>query len=171
MRMRGRRALLAAMAGLLARPAGAQTNPALPDPALAPPPPARLPASPPPAAAPDPLPRPVAIGGLLSMSGGGWRLAFEPGADAPTAAQRLGLLRLGGHLARETTGRITLWAEAAGNEDVSTTRRLSLRRGLAVRAGLVAGGLPETRVDIRALGRVEAGRDLVDILPMGATRS
>ncbi|MBB3898882.1 hypothetical protein [Roseococcus suduntuyensis] len=167
--MRARRALLAAMAGLLARPAGAQPNPSLPDPALAPPPPVRLPTSPPPAA-PLPLARPVAIGGLLSMNGGGWRLAFEPGTESPTAAQRLGLLRLGGHLARETTGRITLWAEAAGNEDVSTTRRLSLRRGLAVRAGLVAGGLPETRVDIRALGRVEAGQDLVDILPMGATR-
>lgn len=167
--MRARRALLAAMAGLLARPAAAQPGPSLPDPALAPPPPVRLPTSPPPAA-PLPLARPMAIGGLLSMSGGAWRLPFEPGTDTPTAAQRLGLLRLGGHLARETSGRITLWAEAAGNEDVSTTRRLSLRRGLAVRAGLVAGGLPETRVDIRALGRVEAGRDLVDILPMGATR-
>lgn len=167
--MRARRALMAAMAGLLTRPVAAQPNPSLPDPAQAPPPPVRLPSSPPPAT-PLPLARPVAIGGLLSMNGGGWRLAFEPGTETPTAAQRLGLLRLGGHLARETTGRITLWAEAAGNEDVSTTRRLSLRRGLAVRAGLVAGGLPETRVDIRALGRVEAGRDLVDILPMGATR-
>lgn len=163
--MRGRRALLAAMAGLLARPAASQ-----PDPALAPPPPVRLPSSPPPATPSGPLARPIAISGLVSLAGGGWRLPFEPGTDSPSAAQRLALLRLGGHLARETTGRITLWAEAAGNEDASTTRRLSLRRGLAVRAGLVAGGLPETRVDIRPLGRVEAGRDLVDILPMGATR-
>jgi hypothetical protein len=146
--------------------------PAQPAPAEAPPdapsldatPPARLPVLPPQVALP------TSVMGLRSLPQGGWRLGFEPGADTPSALQHLGVVGLGGVLARETTGRVTLWAEVAGGDDVSTTRRLALRRALAVRAALVAGGLPETRVDIRALGRTEAGRDVVDILPFGATR-
>jgi outer membrane protein OmpA-like peptidoglycan-associated protein len=36
--------------------------------------------------------------------------------------------------------------------DLSTTRRLSLVRARAVKAALVAGGLAETRIDIRPMG-------------------
>jgi hypothetical protein len=39
-----------------------------------------------------------------------------------------------------------------------------------VREALVLGGLPETRVDVRPLGRTEARRDVVDILPPGVAR-
>lgn len=164
----GRRSWLAGAAaalGALAAPAQAQ-----PDPALAPPPPVELSPFPAPAAPAAPLPSAPPLAGVESLPGGGWRLTFEAGGDTPSAPQGLALPQLGAFLARETTGRVTLWAEAFGEEDVSATRRLALRRGLAVRSGLVAGGLPETRVDIRPLGHVGPGRDLVDVLPLGATR-
>ncbi len=165
-----RRALTAGLAALTAGAVNAQ-----PLPAETPPPPLHLspfaPPAAPPAGPPSQAGTPTAIGGLRRLPQGAWRLSFEPGTDTPSALQRLGLMRLGGALARETTGRITLWSEVAGGEDdVSTTRRLALRRALAVRAALVAGGLAETRVDIRALGRTEAERDLVDILPFGIAR-
>lgn len=156
------------------QPATASGQPAAAADAAPPAPPLLSPSNAPP---PGPPPAtasqagmPTSFSGLRSLPAGGWRLGFEPGADTPSALQRLGLMRLGGALARATTGRVTLWAEVAAGEDVSTTRRLALRRALAVRAVLVAGGLPETRVDIRALGRTEAERDLVDILPFGVTR-
>lgn len=167
----GRRALVLGLAAALAggRALQAQT---LDDPAAAPPAAPRLGGAPPasqPGNAAQAAP-PIVISGLRNLPQGGWRLRFEPGADAPSALQRLGLQRLGGLLARETTGRVTLWAEVAAGEDVSATRRLALGRALAVRAALATGGLPETRVDIRALGRTEAALDVVDILPFGARR-
>ena len=63
-------------------------------------------------------------------------------------------------------GRVTLLAQVSGpTTDASTARRLALRRGLAVKAGLVAGGLAADRVDLRALGRLPEGADAVDIQP------
>lgn len=111
------------------------------------------------------------IPGMSSLPDGGWRLRFETGLDQPTPLQRLGLMRLGTALAQGAPGRVTLWAEVASREDVSATRRLALQRGLTVRAALVAGGLPETRVDIRPLGVTSLEMDVVDILPPGVVRS
>jgi outer membrane protein OmpA-like peptidoglycan-associated protein len=56
-------------------------------------------------------------------------------------------------------------------DDVSSARRLSLARAIAVREALVAGGLAATQVDVRALGRTEAALDIADILPPGTPRS
>lgn len=108
--------------------------------------------------------------GLIPLPGGGWRLLLAPEALEPTPAQRAALAGIGRQLAAETTGRVTLWAEVSQGEDVSAPRRRALQRARAVRAALVAGGLPETRVDIRPLGHTEARRDVVDILPPGLAR-
>jgi hypothetical protein len=117
------------------------------------------------------LPQPQLAAGVAPLPGGGWRLAFAREEDRALPEQRLTLMEIGNILAAGTTGRITLWAEVANGEDVSELRRLALRRALAVREALVLGGLPETRVDLRPLGRTEARRDVVDILPPGVTRS
>ncbi|WP_027284785.1 OmpA family protein [Rubritepida flocculans] len=116
------------------------------------------------------LPEPVPAPGVVALPGGGWRLLFAREEERPSPEQRLTLMEIGNILAAYTQGRVTLWAEVALGEDVSEARRLSLRRALAVREALVLGGLPETRVDLRPLGRTEARQDVVDILPPGAAR-
>ena len=50
---------------------------------------------------------------------------------------------------------------------VPDARRASLARAQAVKAALVAGGLPATRVDLRPLGRLAEAADRVDVLPPG----
>jgi hypothetical protein len=117
-----------------------------------------------------PLPEPLPAPGIAALPGGGWRLAFAREEERPGPEQRLTLMEIGNILAAYTQGRVTLWAEVALGEDVSEARRLALRRALAVREALVLGGLPETRVDVRPLGRTEARRDVVDILPPGVAR-
>jgi outer membrane protein OmpA-like peptidoglycan-associated protein len=117
-----------------------------------------------------PLPQPQLAPGLQALPGGGWRLTFARDEDRATPEQRLTLMEIGNILAATTTGRVTLWAEAANGEDVSELRRLALRRALAVRDAMALGGLPETRVDLRPLGRTAAARDVVDIMPPAVTR-
>lgn len=117
-----------------------------------------------------PLP-PIRLGrGVAQLSAGAWRVAFPVEAEAPDAEQRAALGRLGAALQAGTLGRVTLNAEASAGDDISTHRRLSLARARAVKAALVAGGLNETRVDIRALGRTEHARDVVDVLSPTAPR-
>jgi hypothetical protein len=150
---------------LLAAPGLAAAD-TLPDPAAAPPAPALLGprSAPAPASGRAPLALPPV--GVDTLPGGGWRIAGR-GLLASLAA-------LGRALAEalpEGRGRITLVAEvAAPADDPSSARRESLARALAVRGALESGGLPVTRIDIRPLGRTEAARDVVDILPPGATR-
>jgi hypothetical protein len=121
--------------------------------------------------APLPLPATAQPAPVAALPGGGWRLALPADATAPTEAQRAALLEVGRRLAADTTGRVTVWSEVSqAGEDVSTLRRLALERARAARAALVAGGLPETRVDLRALGRTEAARDVLDVMPPGVAR-
>ena len=151
--MPGRRAFLALffVQPIAAQPVAAQ--PVVPPPAL------------------PPLP-PVTLGrGVAAIPPGVWRVSFSPERDVLEAEQRAALGRLAGVLQRGTIGRITLMAEASAGDDVSTHRRLTLARARAVKAALVAGGLGETRIDIRALGRTEAGRDIVDVLAPTAPRN
>ncbi len=129
-------------------------------PALAQPPGA--PATLPPALPPMPAIR--LARGITELPQGAWRITFAADQDALDAEQRAALGRLGAALHASTTGRILLNSEASRGEDVSTHRRTSLARARAVKAALVAGGLEETRVDIRALGRTEQARDVVDVL-------
>jgi hypothetical protein len=116
------------------------------------------------------LPQPQLAPGFASLPGGGWRLTFAREEDRATPEQRLTLMEIGNILGANTTGRVTLWAEVANGEDVSEVRRLALRRALAVRDAMALGGLPETRVDLRPLGRTAAAQDVVDIMPPNVAR-
>jgi len=124
--------------------------------------PLSVPATPPLALPPMPVIR--LAPGMAELPQGAWRITFAADQDALDAEQRAALGRLGAALHASTTGRILLNSEASRGEDVSTHRRTSLARARAVKAALVAGGLQETRVDIRALGRTEQARDVVDVL-------
>ncbi|WP_380066213.1 hypothetical protein [Dankookia sp. GCM10030260] len=156
---------LLAAAPLAAQPA-AEPVPA--EPAAAPPDPANLSprpalAQPVPAAA---MPRPFALPpGMEARPDGAWRLRFAQGAEAAPPAADAALAELGRRLAAGPDGRVVVLAQASGPADVSTARRVSLARGLAVKEALVAGGLPPTRVDIRPLGRTPEAADAVDVQP------
>jgi outer membrane protein OmpA-like peptidoglycan-associated protein len=121
-------------------------------------------------------PSPLALpGGMSPLRDGAYRLAFRVGETALPAGTAPTLAEIGRRLAAASatgTGRITVEGHASGPVgDVSAARRLSLARAQAVRDALVAGGLDETRVDVRALGRTNAALDATDILPPGVTRT
>lgn len=117
-----------------------------------------------------PLP-PVPLATGVTVAGpGNWRVDFAPDSDALDAGPAAAIGRLGAVLAAGSVGRVTLIALASAGDDISTHRRLALGRALRVKAALIAGGLPENRIDIRALGRTEVARDSVDILAPTAPR-
>jgi hypothetical protein len=137
-----------------------------PEPPPVPPPPPRLategaaqvPSSP---AAGPPMPP-----GMAPLPEGGVRIALAGPILDP--AQLRALEMLGRALAALPAGRITVEAQVSGPaNDASMARRASLARAQAVKAALVAGGLPPTRIDLRPLGRVGNGADRVDVLPPG----
>jgi hypothetical protein len=114
----------------------------------------------------------AALPGLEPLLEGGWRLRLHPGATTvpPSAVPVLG--ELGRRLAAEPRGRVQVLAQSSGPaEDVSTARRLALERGIAVKQALSAGGLPETRIDIRPIGRTQEALDVVDVRPPSLTPS
>lgn len=125
------------------------------------------------------LPLPVAAeaalpAGVSALPEGVVRVAFRPGEAALPEGAGPALAALGARLAARPAGagRVTVEGQASGPaDDPSTARRLSLARAQAVRAALVAGGIAETRVDVRPLGRTAAGLDAADILPPEAPRS
>jgi outer membrane protein OmpA-like peptidoglycan-associated protein len=120
-------------------------------------------------------PPPLALpSGMAPLTDGAYRLSFRVGETALPTNTAATLSEIGRRLAAATppgTGRITVEGHASGPaNDVSAARRLSLARATAVRDALVAGGLDETRVDVRALGRTPLALDAADILPPGVTR-
>jgi hypothetical protein len=161
-----RRAVLAGL--VLPAAALAQDPPETlpPEPPPVPPPPVRLapeggPQVPAPAVAGPPMPP-----GIAPLPEGGVRIAMAGAALDPAQAQALAVL--GRALAALPAGRITVEAQVSGPaNDASMARRASLARAQAVKAALVAGGLPATRIDLRPLGRVGNGADRVDVLPPG----
>lgn len=124
------------------------------------------------AAPPPPLALPA---GMSPLRDGAFRVAFRVGDQALGAETVTTLREIGRRLAASTatgTGRITVEGHASGpTNDASAARRISLARANAVRDALVAGGLEETRVDVRPLGRTNAALDATDILPPGAQRA
>lgn len=157
----------AALLLLLAAPAAAQT---LPDPAPAPPAPAVL--DPRPArsnsAPPAQTALPALPPGVEALPEGGIRIQGQ----ALDGALRQAVVEYGRRLAATPNGRVTVLVEVAGPApDPHTARRASLARALAAKDALVEGGLPPTRIDLRPLGRTEAGADRLDVLPPGVTRS
>ena len=149
-------------------PAPIAADPAAPPvPAAAPPAPARLNGAPPPAPPPPALPWPSAA----ELRGNG-ALRLRMSAETPDAALRRALEEIGRRLATTPAGRITVEVQVSGHpRDASLARRSALARAQAVKAALVGGGLPATRIDLRPLGRLDPPADLVDILPPGAGRT
>jgi outer membrane protein OmpA-like peptidoglycan-associated protein len=122
-------------------------------------------------APPPPLALPT---GMSPLPHGAFRVAFRAGQSALPEGSAPTLREIGRRLAAAPAGngRVTVEGQASGPaNDASAARRLSLARAIAVREGLVAGGLEETRVDVRALGRTAAALDAADILPPDAPRS
>jgi outer membrane protein OmpA-like peptidoglycan-associated protein len=95
------------------------------------------------------------------------RVQFPAGAaDVPDGAKR-DLDGLAQKLASNEQARLQLVAYAAGGADeANQARRLSLSRALAVRTYLIAQGVPNSRMDVRALGNRSDGApaDRVDIV-------
>jgi outer membrane protein OmpA-like peptidoglycan-associated protein len=133
--------------------------------AVAPPPVAAVPApsAPPPVTAAAAAPSVVTAIGDKTV-----RVQFPAGAaDLPDGARR-DLDGLAQKLASNEQTRLQLVAYAGGGPDeANQARRLSLSRALAVRTYLIAQGVPNSRMDVRALGnRSEGGApaDRVDIV-------
>ncbi len=147
--------------------------PVPPPPAAAPPAPATL-AAPTPTGPALPPEQPLALPqGMVALPQGGWRVRFA--GETPTidsAALQATLAELGRRLGSRPLGRVSLVAQASGPvNDASAARRVTLARALAVKQALAAGGLAETRIDVRALGRIAEAEDAVDILPAEAQPS
>ncbi len=163
--------LAAAAVPALAQNAGRSPAPAPPPaPAAAPPPPVSL-AAPTPSGPAQPPEPPLALPpGMSALPQGGWRLGFADESAAIIApALQATLAEIGRRLANRPRGRVSLVALASGPVgDASAARRLTLARALAVKQALAAGGLAETRIDVRALGRTAEAVDAVDILPAEA---
>jgi outer membrane protein OmpA-like peptidoglycan-associated protein len=138
-------------------------------PAITGPPPAlptRQPAAPPasttapaPAAPPLPLPSPVQV-------------VFETGKADLTPADEAAIQDLARAIPVQEAESVNVLAYAAGKpDDLSTARRLSLSRGLAVRSVLLASGVPSAHIFVRALGATPSNgpADRVDlsVAPIG----
>jgi hypothetical protein len=138
----------------------------LPEPAAAPPAPAALAPTGAPMAVPAAPSAPGLPPGMEANADGVVRIALRGEAIDPALAEAL--RQMGARLAALPAGRITVEAQVAGPaNDASMARRASLARAQAVKAALVSGGLDATRVDLRPLGRLPAGVDVVDVLPPG----
>jgi|GEM_PF-3533074 len=109
--------------------------------------------------------------GMSPLPQGAWRVQFRAGDATLPAGAAEALREIGRRLAATPAGfgRITVEGQASGPaNDASVARRVSLARATAVRGALVAGGLEETRVDLRPLGRTPAGLDCADVVPPAA---
>ena len=116
------------------------------------------PVIPPPIAVPTrPLPAPPPVEVVADAPGGasriddGWRITFGPGKSDLNPATAQALRDLARQMPAQASVTISAYAPGAP-EDRSTSRRLSLSRGLAARGVLIAEGIASTRITVRALG-------------------
>ncbi len=116
-------------------------------------PPAAQPAPPAPAREAS-LPARTQTSTLPSPGSAAYRLRFDAGATTFLAETRINLDLIATELMRHSD-RIEIQAYAGLPGGLSSpARRLSLRRGLAVRKYLVDQGVLQSRIDVRALGGV-----------------
>jgi outer membrane protein OmpA-like peptidoglycan-associated protein len=86
------------------------------------------------------------------------RLVFAPEASALTSAQESAVRDMARAIPAPSLSAVTVTAYASGNpNDPSTPRRLSLARGMAVRAVLLESGILSAQIYVRALGAQPAG--------------
>lgn len=102
----------------------------------------------------------------------GLQVTFGPDSADLNPGDVAAIRRFADALKPDPNASVALDAFAPGSpDDLSTPRRLSLSRGLAVRTVLLAEGLPSSRIFVRALGnaatsgpadRVDVARNLPD---------
>lgn len=125
-------------AGAAPPPVAAAPIPVLPTAQPAPPPPSTTVAAP----APEPLPFPPTV-----------RLLFDNGNAELSPADEARIRDLARAIPAPASSSVNVVAYAAGKpDDPSTARRLSLSRGLAVRAVLLETGIPSSQIYVRAMG-------------------
>ena len=98
------------------------------------------------------------------------RLVFEPGQSTLTPADEAAVRALAHAIPAPATSSVNVVAYAAGKpDDASTARRLSLSRGMAVRAVLLDSGIPSAQIYVRALGS-KTTADPVDRVELSVAR-
>ena len=125
--------------------------PAPPNPAAIPPPAVVVPTAP----APPPPPIPVSADapGTVTPVKGGLQVTFGAGSSTLNPQSVAGLRQFAERVKAKPGTALDLTATAAGTpDDPSTARRLSLERGLAVRAVLLNAGLVSSQIYVRAMG-------------------
>jgi outer membrane protein OmpA-like peptidoglycan-associated protein len=107
----------------------------------------------PPVVAPPAPAAPVAPAAAPATAVGGTRVVFSSGsADLPDGAKPV-LDAVARQLAGNDRNRLQLVGYAGrAADDANQARRVSLQRALAVRTYLMEHGVPNTRMDVRALG-------------------
>ena len=125
-----------------------------------------------PAAARPPEPPPVSAsaGTTAKPETAGLRLEFKSDQSDLSPAANGAIGELVKATPNGDTVTFNVLAYAAGvADDPSAARRMSLARGLSVRAALIAGGVPSTRIYIRALGASigDGPPDRVDLTVQG----
>ncbi len=125
-----------------------------------------------PAAARPPAPPPVSpsAGTTAKPEATGLRLEFKPDQSdlSPAANGAIGDLIKATPNGDTVTYNVIAFAAGVA-DDPSAARRMSLARGLSVRAALIAGGVPSTRIYVRALGAStdDGPPDRVDLTVLG----
>jgi outer membrane protein OmpA-like peptidoglycan-associated protein len=119
----------------------------------------------PPASAPAPVPPQTQAAALTSVAvaaAGSTRVLFSAGAaELPDAAR--GELDAVVRQLSSNDRRLQLVGYAGSTTDeANQARRVSLQRALAVRTYLMEHGVPNTRMDVRALGNRADGKDPPD---------
>lgn len=118
------------------------------------------------------MPPPVSptAGTTASPQTAGLRLEFKSDQSdlSPAANNAIGELVQATPNGNTVTFNVVAYAAGAA-DDPSVARRLSLARGLSVRAALIADGVPSTRIYIRALGASggDGPADRVDLTVLG----
>ena len=105
---------------------------------------------------PPPPPVPVVASAVGTVSGidGGSRITFGDGSADLNPAGMQALQAFASQLKADPQARAEIDAYGHGTtDDPSTPRRISLSRGLAARAVLINGGIPSTRIYVRAIGQ------------------
>jgi hypothetical protein len=127
-----------------------------PNPPVIPPPVVDVPLHP-----PAPPPETVAVAGATGTVGdrpGGLRLTFAPGSADMNAAMIERVKDFAATVLQAPWVRAEIDATASGTpDDVSTPRRVSLSRGLAIRSILIHAGVASTRIYVRAIGLLPQG--------------
>ena len=128
------------------------------------------PAVPPAAKPPEPPPVSATAATKATPESSGLRLIFQPTESdlSPAANGAIGDLVKATLTGATVTYNVVAYA-AGVSDDPSVARRMSLSRGLAVRAALIADGVGSTRIYVRALGAGDgdAPADRVDLTVLG----